>query len=70
MRLGHATIRYLGTMPRCQSVYSSSKAAKQQSSKAAATKFQPAQLGTANKSDMCEKNRKIEIYLFTPAGQL
>jgi len=53
-------------MPRCQSVIQSSKVSK------AATKFQPPasrqpQPPAANKSDMCEKNRKIEFYLFTPA---
>ena len=63
MRLGHATVRYNAKM--------SIGNTKQQSTQQQNFSRPPTSRHACRaKSDMCEKNRKIEIYLFTPAGQL
>ena len=62
MRLGHATVRYNAKMSIGNTKQQSSS---NKISAAAPASRQPYVAAAANKSDMCEKNRKIEFYLFT-----
>ena len=61
MRLGHATVRYNAKM----SIGNTSTKQQSSSNKISAAAPASRQPPAANNSDMCEKNRKIEFYLFT-----